>query len=174
MPIDMDLFRTLNVNDQNNYKNKLETALEAVQHDLMMVEGKLKMALSDEKTTNTDLQPILSYRMEWKQVHDQIKFDLEQVNRFMKQGLTSKLFTDAGALKIASGAVSIRGSDSQNQKIPGAKTYDEILKDRIEDEKINYLKDLDEKMKWVEEHRKVEQSKKLAQKQNSSQTSQTV
>ena len=174
MPIDIDLFRKLSVKEQKNLKDKLETALEAIHKDLMVVEGKLKQAMSDVNTTHSDLQPLLSYRNELKQVYDQIRFDLEQVNRFMNLGQASSVFNDPGALKISAGSVSIRASDSQSRPVPDAKTFQQILDDRKKDEEAKYLADLDEKMKKLDEYRKVEQSKKQAQKQTSSQTSQTA
>jgi len=174
MPIDIEFLRTLSEKEQNNLKNKLETALEATYKDLSVVEGKLKMAMSDPNSNLSDLQPLLSYRNELKQVYDQFKFDLEQVNRFVSQGNYAGASSNPGSLKIATGTVSIRGDDSKSVRVPGAKTFQEILDERKKQEDAKELAILDERLKKVEEYRKLEQSKKQTQKQTSSQTSQTA
>jgi len=128
--------------------------------------------MADPNTTHSDMQPLLSYRNELKQVYDQIKYDLDQVNRFMNLGQTGSVFTSPASVKFGSGTVSIRGTDAQSRPVPGAKTFQQILDERKKEEEAKFLADLDEKMKKLEEYRKVEQSKK--QKQTSSQTSQTA
>jgi hypothetical protein len=176
MPIDLDLFRTLSVKEQNNLKEKLETALESIHKDLTVVEKKLKVAMGDENTTHSELQPLLSYRNELKQVHDQVKYDNDQVNRFINQGQRSAVFTNPGSVRFATGTVSIRGNDSQSRPVPGAKTFQQILEERSKNEEAKILADLDAKMKKLEEFRKVEQSKKQTQlqSQTQSQSSQTA
>ena len=164
MPIDIDLFRNLSQKEQENWKNKLETALESIQKDLSLVEVKLKAAMMDDSTSHSDLQPLLSYRNELKQVSDQIRCDLDVVNRFLNKGQASRRF-NRNPIRILGGAVNIRANDTQNSAVPGAKTYDQILEERKKEEEGKRISELDERLKKLEEYRKVEQSRKQTQSQ---------
>lgn len=167
MPIDIDLFTTLSANEQNNLKDKLETALEATQNDLTIVDGKLKAAMLDDSTKHSDLQPLLSYRNEIKQVLDQISSDLNQINRFFQQGANRPTGGTIPGVAFGTGTVGIRKNDAQNRLIPGAKTYRQILDDEQNDFDAVELMKLDAKMRKLEQFRKLEQSKKQTQTQTS-------
>ncbi len=165
MPIDIDLFRSLSVNEQNKLKDKIEAALDSTRNDLRVVETKLKAAMTDTSTSHNELQPLLSYRSEIKQVHDQLKADLDMIERFLQGSDRGANPVIVAAATFGQGTVGIRKDDTQNRKIAGAKTYQQILDERKKDEDAVALMELDAKLRKLEEFRKLENSKQQTQTQ---------
>lgn len=159
MPIDMGFFRGLSVEEQKAWKQKLEYALTEVQEKLIAIEIKVKEAVSGD-TKPSDLSVLLAYRDEVKKELNQIRSDLDQIERFNK----NEEFLKPDPVSIATsvggtGVVQVRGNSSQFRKVPGTKTYQEILdKKKKDDEAEKEIKEIAKKI--LDEYKKVEYSKK--------------
>lgn len=164
MPIDMTFFRSLPLEEQRAWNKKFIIALNEMQERLEGIERKIKEAITDN-TTPSELSALLTYRDELKKDLNQLKSDREQIERFnrneefLKPDPTFVASTTSGA-----GAVNIRADDRKLVKVPGTKTYGEILEKKKKDEQAekeaSEIATLEKNLKKLEEYKKVEAKKR--------------
>ena len=162
MPIDMSFFRSLSREKQASLTQKLEFALIERMDDLLAIEQKIKVAMSDD-TRPSDLGALLAYRDEVRKDLNLIRSDLDQIDRFNRNEEYCKPDPGSVASSISgAGVVNIRADDRKTRKVPGTKTYDEILeekkKETEEEKEINEVV-----RRLLGEYKKVENSKKRTQ-----------
>ena len=161
MPIDIDILRSLSVEEQKKWIRALEEALGDKQKELEQVEKKLKGALMDDSANLSIISPLLTYRDELRNELKQIKSDLEQIIQFGLRGEDKKPNpASVAASTSGAGVVSIRADDTNNREVPGAKTHQQILDERQKEEEAFEIVKLDAQLKKLEEYRKIEKSKK--------------
>jgi hypothetical protein len=168
MPFDIDLFRLLSADEQDELRDKLAKDLSDIEKQLDRVEEKLKATMLDDAIKYSDLSPLLSYRDELRRQLNRLRYDLDQIESFVLEGGNHRpnpvhiARTTSGA-----GIVNIRADDTKARKIHRAKPYSDIVvidvaQEKKDDQIINKIID---KLKGDEGRTKAEQAKAKAETQ---------
>lgn len=166
MPIDMNFFRNLTREEQISWEAKLRDLFASRFTDLEAIERKIKYAMVDD-TKPSDLSALILYRDEVKKDLNQIRSDLDQIDRFNRneEFLQPDPVSVAGSVGGA-GVVSLRPNDKTGfKKVPGTKTLQEILDARKKQEDSEREQDeiarLYERLKKIDDYKKIEAKKRV-------------
>jgi len=164
MPIDMALFRSYSPEKQRSDEQDLKIKLIKKKDLLIAIEDKIQEAMTDDSKPSV-LSSLLDHRIEIKNDLNQINSDLAQIKRFNENEASnnpdpvSVAFSTSGA-----GVVNIRADDRKLVKVPGTRTFQEILDKKKQEEQAEKdageIAKLDKYLKLLDDYKKVEAKKR--------------